>query len=66
VLGQLAKALTVCPELCATAEHVREFADLINKSAVTGYPTGCNAYRPTRNFLHKILARTDSASCRFC
>jgi transposase len=28
---QLAKALAACPELHATAEHVREFADLMNK-----------------------------------
>lgn len=28
---QLAKALAVCPELRATAEHVRGFADLMNK-----------------------------------
>jgi Transposase len=28
---QLAKALTACPELHATAEHVRTFADLMNK-----------------------------------
>ncbi|HZO67781.1 MAG TPA: ISL3 family transposase [Kribbellaceae bacterium] len=28
---QLAKALASCPELHATAEHVREFADLMNK-----------------------------------
>jgi len=28
---QLAKALTACPELRATAEHVRDFADLMNK-----------------------------------
>jgi transposase len=28
---QLAKALASCPELRATAEHVREFADLMNK-----------------------------------
>jgi transposase len=27
----LAKALASCPELHATAEHVREFADLMNK-----------------------------------
>jgi transposase len=28
---QLATALTACPELRATAEHVREFADLMNE-----------------------------------
>jgi transposase len=28
---QLAQALASCPELRATAEHVREFADLMNK-----------------------------------
>ncbi len=28
---QLAKALAACPELRATAEHVREFAGLMNK-----------------------------------
>jgi transposase len=44
---QLTDVLASCPELQAAASHVRDFADLMNKHAVTAYPTGCCGCRPT-------------------